>query len=66
MKILLNIFVIFIIFSSALYLWILTWITTTISTINSNFIPYIPNEIRIWLYLALLGVIVALAKGFIN
>lgn len=66
MKVLLNIFVIFVIFSSALYLWILTWITSTIWVINADFIPYIPTEIRLWLYLALLWVIVALAKWFIN
>ena len=63
-KILIIIFVTIILFTSATYLGVLSWLTTNIQTFNSDFLPYIPIEIRLTFWLIILGLWFAVAKSF--
>jgi len=63
-KFLLIVFVIVVIFSGALYIGIFDMLGTYITVINSDFLPYIPLELRLWFFMIILWLIVALAKSF--
>ena len=65
-KMLFIIFVVVIVFTSSLYLWLFEMLGTYITIINTSFLPFIPLEIRLWFFLLIFAIIVALAKSFIN
>jgi len=65
-KFLLIIFVIVVIFSWALYIGIFEMLWNYILVINSDFLPYIPLELRLWFFMIILGLIIAMARSFIN
>lgn len=63
-KILLIIFVTIVIFTSAVYTGILWLVTSSIATFTTDFLPYIPIEIRLWFFMVILALLFALAKSF--
>lgn len=63
-KILLMIFVIIVIFTSSLYLWILDLIWINIEYFKNDFIPYIPVPLRLVLFMIVLGIWVRIGKTF--
>lgn len=65
-KILKIIFVTILIFSSALYNWIFWLIGDSISTFTSDFLPYIPMELRLTFFIIILALLFALDKSFTN
>jgi len=65
-KMLLIIFVTVAIFGGALYSGIFGMLSMYITTFTTDFLPYIPMEFRLWFFLVLFGLIVALWKSFIH
>ena len=65
-KILMYIFVIVIIFSTALYFWVVQGIIQQLSIITNDFMPYIPLEIRLVWSFIILGFGLALVLAFIQ
>jgi len=65
-KILLLLFVIVLIFSTGLYLGIFSLIWDYINTMNSDYLSYIPLEIRLGMLLVFLAVAIAFVKSFIH
>ena len=57
-------FVLIIIFSSALYLWLIPMLSTQLSIVEWDFLAFIPTEIRIWFFLVILGLWIGTIKSF--
>lgn len=66
LKTLWKIFVIVTIFWSALYLGVFWLIGDYMTVYNSDFIPYIPLEIRLGFYMVLLAVTIGVVMIFID
>lgn len=60
------IFVLIFVFSWALYLGVFGILTTSIWTYTTDFLPFIPLPIRLWFFLIILGIMIALVGVFIN
>jgi len=65
-KLLAKICVAIIVFGCALYIWVFQMIWTTISFIVTDFLPYIPMEIRLGLFMVILALTWALINSFID
>lgn len=66
LTIILIIIVVVFLFTSAFYLWILDWITTNVTTVRSDFIEFIPLDLRVFIYLIFLAIMIWLAYTFIK
>lgn len=60
------IFVIVFIFTWAMYLWIFSLMTSSIATFTSDFLPFIPLPIRLWFFMVILWIMIAMITAFIN
>jgi hypothetical protein len=65
-KLLFIVFVTVAIFTGALYTGIFGMLWDYIITFTTDFLPYIPNEFRLWFFLVFLWIVVSFAKSFIN
>ena len=64
-KIFIAILLTVIVFTGALYTGILSMVWDTVTMINSDVLPFIPIELRIWFFFLFLGLFVALGKRFL-
>lgn len=64
-KVLIIITVLAFVLASTFYLWIIQGVATVVGNINTNFISFIPTEIRIFISIIVFGLIIGFTYSYL-